>query len=174
MIKLTPLLQHFGFTVRELADVLGISHTMVLHVEKLRRRASPKLTELLEHPLFTEVEFENPGLPPLERTQAETDWLRLNLHQAEGRLKKEKTNLERIRNTINGNRNILYHTRNIGEDNAKGKDPVLDWWNWQRSKALSFFQNRNYLTLQQQQEKKVYLLEKEVEYLTRKLSRIMH
>ena len=99
----------------------------------------------------------------------ETDWLKLNLYQAESRLKKEKPNLERIRNTINCNRNILYHTRKFDAEYEIGKDPIMDWWNWQRVKAQLFFQNRRFQA-EQQQEKKVYLLEKEVEYLKQKLA----
>jgi transcriptional regulator with XRE-family HTH domain len=168
LTAITKLLRRFGFTVRDLAEVLGVSHTMMLQVDAGNRNLNPQLRKTLAHPLFAEIEEHESSLPDDVRSLDETEWLQAKLHQAETRLKKEKTKWEGMVKKRDGCRNIIHHTRNLDPDTKKGVDLIVDWWNWQRAKAEQFLRNRN-IRAEQEQEKKVHLLEKEVEYLKMKL-----
>ena len=168
MTSISQLLRQFGFTVRDLAEVLGVSHTMMIHIESGQRRPGQEYRQTLAHPLFAEIETPESTMPDDVLSPKETEWLQAKLHQAGTRLKKEKTKWHGMVKKRDGCRNILHHTRNLDPEAKTGVDLIMDWWNWQRAKAEQFLRQRNART-EQEQEMKVYLLEKEVEYLKQKL-----
>gem|GEM_PF-6334861 len=52
MLSIADLINHFGFPVRDLADVLGLSHSQLVNIAKNRRRPNQKLEQMMMHRTF--------------------------------------------------------------------------------------------------------------------------
>ena len=160
------ILNHFGFPIRELADVLDHSPSQILNVERNRRNASAQLTNILSHPLFAEVD--TTYIPEPENDAGEEEWLRVQLLEAEARVFTEKSKLKVLSRKRKDAQNIARHTAQLDMDAKKGVDLVADWWRWQRSRALFKLQMRKPIK-DWAQERRVYLAEQEVIWLRKKL-----
>ena len=167
MTSINSLLKYFDFSVRQLAEALHISHSQMLNIVRYRRNPSPQLQHILAHPLFAQIDTDYN--PDTEKDPAENEWIMAQLRVAQGKLLTEKTKLLGPQEAQHGALKIIHHTRQLDADSGTPKDLVVAWWQWQRSKALLLLEVRRPLN-EWKQEKKVYLLEKEVEYLRNKLS----
>ena len=90
MVSIKTILRHFGFTVRELAEVLNLSHTLMLQVEKGDRTAPAHLRQTLAHPLFAEIDTDY--TPEPETNTIETGWLQAQLAVARAGFWRSKPN----------------------------------------------------------------------------------
>lgn len=167
MATIRTILDHFGFSVRELAQGLGLSHSQMLNVEKNRRKAPPHLCQTLDHPLFASYDFS--FSPEPETDPAELPWLRAQLAIAKCKLLDAKAQWTALQKKQVGVYRILHHTRHLEEFPVSEKDLITDWWRLQRSKALLWLQLRKPLA-EWELERKIVLLEQDVAWLRTKIS----
>ena len=158
------LLRHFGFPIRDLAEVFNISHTLMAMIKKGERKPSINLNNVLADPMFSEID--NAFVAPTDTGTDKTEWIKAQLAVAEGNLLLEKTKWTTLQKKYICVQNILHHTRHLEADPRK--DLIGDWWLWQRSKTLLWLQNRN-LKTEWEQERKINQLEQDVEWLRKKI-----
>ena len=164
MSDIQMLLRHFGFPIRDLADVLNISHSLIVMIEKGERKPSPDLNNIIADPLFSEID--TAFVAPTETDPDKTEWLKAQLAVTEGNLLLQKKKWTAHQKKYIGAQKILHHTRNLEADARK--DLISDWWRWQYSKALFWLQNRKQVT-EWEMERKVYLAEQNVQWLRKKI-----
>ena len=167
MATISKVLQHFGFSVRELAEVLNLSHSQMLNIERNRRTAPAHLIQTLSHPLFTEVDAA--FTPEPEKNTIETGWLHAQLAVARGRLLPEQTKWATFQKKRDGVHRIIHHTHQLDESTVLENDFITRWWLLQRSKAELWLQLRKPHT-EWEQKRKLHLLEAEVDWLQKRIS----
>ena len=167
MNSLGILLRHFGFTLRELGDVLNVSHALLAMILKGQRNPSGQLRQTLEHPLLSTFDMEY--VPDETSDQIDFLWLKAQLAVTQAQLLTERNNWALLKKKKNAVSNILYHTNDLETTVEPRTDLIADWWLWQRSRALLWLQLRR-PTDEWAMERKINQLEQDIIWLNKKMA----
>ncbi len=161
------LMDEMGFTFRQVADVLGVTHTLVHSVQFGRRRLPKIAEELLENPLLHPPEGAVENFTPVwsdgDDKNRVIDWtFRKGL--AQKRKEKLEETLRKLETRNQQLQRILSHTKDlvVGDKSDPKKYLVELWWDIQKEKAglkLAKFTRYRYEKIQFQ----LVLAEKEIE-----------
>lgn len=138
MDKLKWLMTEFGFSLRQIADMLDVSASLVHKALLGQRRLGPTPTKILEDSLFTPypIEVDESKLtwadPDPEWRIKEMSVRRLNLQTAIAALEKKMEDTKARHRKLH---TLLQHTRHLPLTPAGGESLIVQWWILQRAKA---------------------------------------
>jgi hypothetical protein len=170
MHQIKAILDYFGFTIRELAELLGISHTLLIQMVQGQRSTPIKVKQLMAHPLFDI--HDAVGKPEPEPVAYESGWLKSRIAKAEEKLLLEKRNQANYQKKELSARRIMHQAKDLDWSNLEKDDIVGKWWNWKRGKARQYIATCSPVK-EWETDRKLWLLEKEIEFYQNKLRDIV-